>query len=68
MAQMTVIKTQFTLEYAGEGGKSGGSYTCSSLVHTASDAQIDLAARAVGDLQAKTVSGIFKTVSAEIGD
>ena len=68
MAESTVLKTQFTIEYQGDGNKSGGTYTCSRLKHTASDDQIDLAARAVGDLQSKVAKKIFKIVSTEISD
>jgi len=66
MAQSTAIKTQFAIEYHGEGDKSGGTFTFSNLKHTASDGQIELTARAIGDLQSKLVKKIYKIVSAEI--
>ena len=68
MAQSTIVKTQYVVEYMGDGTKSGGTYTYSNLKHTASDDQIELAARAVTDLQSKTVKNIFKVVSAEISE
>ena len=61
MAQQTAVKTSFTVAYAG-----GGAYTCSSLKHSSTDEQIELAARAVNGLQSKAADKIFKVVSSEI--
>ena len=66
MANLNTLKTSFTAEYIGDGGKSGGTYTCSSVKNDASDAGIELAARAVTDLQSKMVKKIFKVVGAEL--
>ena len=68
MAQQLTVKTGFVLEYEGVGGKNGGTYTNSSVKHGATDAQINLAARAVGELQVKNVSRIYKVVGTELSE
>jgi len=68
MAQTTVTKKQFVIEYFGEGEKSGGTYTYSGLKHTASAGDIHLAACAVNDLQSKAAKKIYMAVTSELSE
>jgi len=66
---MAVIKEQrkaFQLAYQGIGTKSGGCYTYNNIKNEASDENVDLMARAVGDLQSKIVEGVYLLHTYEI--
>ena len=68
MATATVTKTSVTIEYAGDGGRSGGTYSFSGIKHTAGDADLHLHAQAVNSLQEKTAAKVFKVVESELSE
>ena len=68
MAQTTVTKKQFVIEYFGENGKSGGTYTYAGLKQTASVDDIRLAANAISDLQLKPAKKVYLAVTSELSE
>jgi len=68
MATKTNKRNALQLEYMGIEGKTGGTYTNNNIKGTASDEQIEMTGRAIGDLQSKTTKRIFKIASFDLED
>ena len=67
MANSEITRTRLTIEYhGGVPGKSGGTYSFSNLKHAAPDADLNMHARALNDLQAKAANKLFKTVESTL--
>jgi len=66
MAAATVTRTSVVIEYAGEEGRSGGTYSFSNIKHTSPDENLDAHARAINGLQEKIASRIFKVVESNL--
>ena len=68
MATATHKATKLIIEYAGEGDKSGGTYSNSSIKPAATAAGLLQTAEGVGDLQTKTTRKVYKDVETELAD
>ena len=57
-----ISKVSLIIEYAGTGGKSGGTYVNSSIKHDAADEHLYAVAYAINELQTDFANKVFKQV------